>query len=206
MVEAAAAARVALEARDPLDGFAVEGDGVQVTSLGPRSIVSIAFGHDDRGTREAVERGLGIVLPEVGRSASSAFGGGSTLLGLQRDQWFALTAAADPSAHGSAEESAVWPAEAVREAVGDGAAVTDQGDAWAPLALEGPRAVVALERTCRLDLHPEVFPVGRVARTSMEHLATVILREGIERFVLLSPRSSAESFAHAMATSVRNVS
>ena len=183
----AAAARVALEARDPLDGFAVEGDGVRVTSLGPRSIVSIAFGHDDRGTREAVERGLGIVLPEVGRSASSAFGGGSTLLGLQRDQWFALMASAG-------------------ETVSDGAAVTDQGDAWAPFALEGPRAAAALERTCRLDLHPNAFPVGGVARTSMEHLATMILRETIERFVLLSPRSSAESFAHAVATSVRNVS
>ena len=194
----AGTARAALAAWDPLEGVALEGADVRVVGLGPRSIVSIAFGHDDAGAREAVERGLGVRLPAIGGSASSAFGGGSTLLGLQRDQWFALMTAADGSASS--------PADAVREAVGDAAAVTDQGDAWALLALEGPRAVAALERTCRLDLHPDAFPVGRVARTSMEHLATVILREAPERFVLLSPRSSAGSFAHAMATSVRNVS
>ena len=193
MAEPGAAAE-ALVAREALDDVAVKGDGVRVVGLDPLSIVSIAFGHDDVDAREAVERGLGIGLPGIGESAGGALGGGATLLGLQRDQWFALMA----------REAS--PVARVREAIGEGPAVTDQGDAWAGLAIEGPRAVDALERTCRLDLHVDAFPVGRVARTAMEHLATVLLREADERFVLLSPRSSAASFAHAMATSVRNVS
>ena len=188
------ATRDPLAAGAALDRFAAEGDGVRAAALEPRSIASIAFGPDAAGAREAVERGLGMALPAIGESASAPFAGGSTVLGLQRDQWFVLTPAADA------------PVEAVREAVGERPAVTDQSDAWVALVMEGPRATLALERTCRLDLHAEAFGVGRVARTAMEHIATVIHREGAERFVLLAPRSSAEWFARAVATSVRNVS
>jgi sarcosine oxidase subunit gamma len=73
------------------------------------------------------------------------------------------------------------------------------------LRVSGPKSRIALERICPLDLHPSTFPQGRVARTLMEHLGVIILHEGPDTYLLLSARSSAGSFLHAVETSVRNV-
>ena len=186
--------RETLLAHRTLDALRVEGDGVRLASAPPRSIVSVALDPQASEARDAAERGLGAPLPAIGRTASSDFRGGSTLVGLQTDQWLVLTPEGDA------------PAAIVREAVGQAPAVTDQSDAWTGLVLEGPRASVALERTCRLDLHPEAFAPGHAARTAMEHMAVILVRESIERFALFTPRSSEASFAHAMTVSVRAVS
>ena len=73
------------------------------------------------------------------------------------------------------------------------------------LRLRGEKAREALERICLLDLDESAFQVGDAARTAMEHLGTVILREGSDCFLLMSAGSSAKSFLHAVETSVRNV-
>jgi sarcosine oxidase subunit gamma len=62
-----------------------------------------------------------------------------------------------------------------------------------------------LERICPIDLHPQAFAVGAVARTLMDHLNVIILREGGDTFLLMSARSSARSFWHAVETSIRNI-
>jgi len=70
------------------------------------------------------------------------------------------------------------------------AAVTDQSDGWSGLALAGPAAPAALCRLAGVDLRQGAFPPGRVARTALNHVPSVILRtdEGFEIFV---PRSMA---------------
>ncbi len=83
---------------------------------------------------------------------------------------------------------------------------TGQTDNWVVLRLSGDLAVPGLERICPLDLHESAMPVGSAARTVMEHLAVIILREAGDRFLLFSPSSSAHSFHHAVATSVTNAS
>ena len=97
-------------------------------------------------------------------------------------------------------------AETVGDALGPAAYVTDQSDSWAMLRIAGAGARAALERICMLDLDAAAFPEGRVARTVMEHLAAIILRDGPDSFLLMSPRSSARSFLHAVELSVENVS
>ncbi len=82
---------------------------------------------------------------------------------------------------------------------------TDQTDGWVILDIEGPDTSAALERICPIDLDPGVFPTGASARTVMEHLGALILRLGEDRFLLMSARSSAASFLHAVETSYRNV-
>ena len=72
--------------------------------------------------------------------------------------------------------------------------------------MSGTGVRVALERICPLDLDDQAFPEGRVARTAMEHLSVIILRDGPDSFLLMSPRSSARSFRHAVELSVENVS
>jgi len=80
---------------------------------------------------------------------------------------------------------------------------TVQTDAWVILELSGEGATSALERICPLDLAPDAFPTGSAARTVMEHLGAMIVRVDDTRFWLMSARSSAMSFLHAVETSCR---
>jgi len=89
--------------------------------------------------------------------------------------------------------------------LGDNAYCTDQSDSWVTLELTGPNALHALERICPVDLRPDIFTVGSVARTTMEHLGVIIARVGEDQYWLMSASSSAESFLHAITLSVNNI-
>jgi sarcosine oxidase subunit gamma len=110
------------------------------------------------------------------------------------DQFFLLFSAPDCD-----------PSISIRQSIGGAGYIVDQSDSWAMVRLTGPNCRAALERICSLDLDPGVFPPGRVARTVMEHLSVIILCETDTKYTLLSPRSSAGSFMHALDTSARNV-
>jgi sarcosine oxidase subunit gamma len=180
-----------LKARTPLDGLRRRFDGIEIAEPPQMGLVSLA---PPQGGEAALEAALGeaygLDLPEVGRSHEV---GGVRLLGVQRDQFWLIWPHETPDALAEA-----------RARLGEAAYMTDQSDAWAMLRLFGSRAPLALERICMLDL--EALPDGAVARTLMEHLGIILLREGREAFLLLSARSSARSFLHAVETSARNVS
>ncbi len=184
----------ALTARTPLDGCEKSFGGVTLTEVSGLALVSAAVpqGGDD-AFAAALAAGLGAARPAPG---DSVIGDryGARLLGMQPDQLFILFAAPDPDR----------PAETVAEALGPDAYVTDQSDSWAMLRIDGAGARAALERICMLDLDDAAFPEGRVARTVMEHLAVIILRDGPDSFLLMSPRSSARSFLHAVDVSIAN--
>jgi len=117
-------------------------------------------------------------------------------LGLQPQQWFVLfDHAADQGS----------PVTIIKEQLGDSAYCTDQSDSWVSLEVSGPLATSALERICPIDLHPTEFAVGAVARTTMEHLGVIITRTGDDQYLMMSAASSAESFLHAITTSVKNI-
>jgi sarcosine oxidase subunit gamma len=82
-------------------------------------------------------------------------------------------------------------------------AMTDQSDSWVILALSGLYSRQTLARICPIDCSASAMPIGTTARTSMEHLGAIITRrpdEGNHQpcFWLLSARSSAASFLHAI--------
>ena len=189
-LSAAAKALVPLAAKGALDGSAATVGGCRVAELSDASLASIAFAPSRRASVDAaLVAALGVGLPVVGRTATGE--DGTRLLGLQRDQLWCAFARADGR-----------PADAVlAERLGDAEGrwwLTDQGDGWARLRLDGDGAFATLERLCPLDLHPDAFPVGAVARTVMEHVGVVVLRVGDAAFELYTPRSSAGSFAHAL--------
>ena len=78
---------------------------------------------------------------------------------------------------------------------------TDQTDVWVQLEVSGPSTLAALERLCPIDLHIDTFPTNANARTIFEHMGTIIVRLGDNRFLLLSASSSARSFLHAIEAS-----
>jgi sarcosine oxidase subunit gamma len=177
-----------------LGGHAATFGETSLAEVVDRALVSIAVPLDGRESlASAVASAWGIALPEVGRTERTA-DGRVLLLGLASDQLFASL----PARAGLA-------AEEVAAALDGAGYLTEQSDAWVTLRLAGPLAVPALERICPLDLDPRAFPPGGVARTVMEHLGAILVREAPDAFLLLSARSYAGSFLHAVETSLRNV-
>lgn len=141
----------------------------------------------------ALESAFGLALPAPGRSVVDATGE-MRLVWMAPDQLFALFP------HAGADAEAALAAR-----LGDAFYLCDQSDAWAALEMEGAPVRRVLERICPLDLHPDACPIDAAQRTVMEHLAVILIRTGENRFLLLSPSSSARSFLHAVETSVANV-
>lgn len=186
----------ALTARSPLDGYERTTATVGVAEVTGLALVSAAVPQGgDAAFSAALADGFGAARPATGDSTR-----GDRLkarvLGMQPDQTFILFEPPDPDR----------AAETVAAALGSAAYVTDQSDSWAMLRIAGNRVRAALERICALDLADDAFPEGRVARTVMEHLAVIVLRDGADSFLLMSPRSSARSLLHAVELAVENLS
>ena len=180
-----------LTKQSPLTGYHKDFGTVTLTELSDLAVVFIAtpMGGTDELAR-AVASAFGVALPCPGISSYSEEGR-ARLLGLQHDQMFVLF-----------EHEGDQAVAAIAEKLGDAGYYTDQSDSWAMLRIAGPGSRAALERICMLDLSSDAFSVGAVARTNMEHLSVMILRDGADSFVLMSPRSSANSFLHAVNTSI----
>ena len=181
-----------LEATSPLDGFSQDFGNVIVEELGNKALVSIAepLGSKTK-LRTAIKKSLGAAWPEIGKSTSSKKG--YRLLGVQSDMAFAMF-----DHPGGLADSAI------KTALKDNAYCTDQSDAWCMIKVSGEGLYAALERICPLDLSSEAFEVGSVARTSMEHLGVVILKDDKDSFVLMGATSSAADLLHAVTVSVTN--
>ncbi len=159
-----------------------------------QSIVSMAI---PRG-REAIfnsdfTKAFGTPLPEPGKfvySNDAEF----LVLWVSPDQVFALFQRED-----------LYPEGKIQELMGEVGYFTDQTDNWCQIRLTGPQVIQALERICPLDLDLRQFPVGSCARTVMEHLSSMIIRESEEGFLLLSPSSSSESFLETIEQSFLNI-
>jgi len=181
-------------ATPPLDGYAKDFDGVSLAEITNRAIISIATpAGGEAHLAKAVKSAFGTTLPNIGGSQSSTFSNGQ-FLGLQQGQTFFVF-----------EHDAPNALEIVAEQLKDVAYLSDQTDSFVMLTISGKNARLALERICLIDLHPDAFSIGRVARTSMEHLSVIIQRTAEDAFLLMSPRSSAQSFLHVLETSIYNV-
>jgi len=183
-----------LTALSPLGGARHDFEGVTISEVTGRAIVSVATPMGgDNALSKAVSSAFKTTLPLIGSSTTSAVAN-SRLLGMQQGLFFLLFDHAGPGA-----------VNAVAERLKGRALLTDQSDSWVMIEVSGANARAAFERICPIDLHPAAFPAGKVARTSMEHLSAIIIREETDTFLVMSPRSSAKSFLHALETSARNV-
>lgn len=179
----------------PLGGFDREFDGVRLAELSGCALVSVATPlGGDKALEKVLSSAYKVKRPDVGSSTVSKLDN-SRFLGLQQDQMFVLFDHDDTGA-----------AAIVAGRLGDAGYYTDQSDSWAMLTISGPKSRSALERICPIDLDRQAFPEGAVTRTVMEHLGTIIVCEGEDSFVLMSARSSAKSFLHAVETSIQNIS
>ena len=189
-------AEFSLQAEPFLGGFQKDYDTVMIKEVTNRAIASLAipFGGETKAEK-AIKSAVTLNLPEVGMSTQSK-DGTTTLLRLGKDQLFCLM-------EGKSDGHAAYVALAKKFA--DDVYTTDQSDVWVSLTLSGPDSLRTLERICPINLHPDKFAVGAVARTTMEHLGTIIYHNSEAEYALMSASSSARSFLHAIQTSIENV-
>lgn len=184
---------VGLAAVTPLGGASHRFAHCSITEASWGSLLSLAVAQGKAAAfGKAVRSGWGMRLPEPGRFVYSA-DRASRLIWTQPDQFFLM-----------GENRDQWPERHARETLGNTGYVTDQSDSWAALSIEGKGAVAALERICPLDLHASRFPAGSAARTVMEHVGIMILREAEDRFMLLAMRSYGRNLLHMVEVSARN--
>jgi len=184
-----------LTAISPLDGFSHEFNGVSISEVTGRAIVSIvpSLG-GEAALSKALAKAYKVEVPKAGRSSASDIDN-ALFLGMAQDQFFVLFDHCEDK-----------PVAIVAEHLKDTAYLTDQSDSYVMLRVSGINSRSVLERICPIDLHPTTLPVGSMARTIMEHLGTVIVHEKKDTFLLMSARSSAKSFLEAVETSAVNIS
>ena len=187
-----------LRAKSPLKEFSKEFDGLSLEEITNCALVSIATpkGGEEK-LEQAISNAYGVEIPAIGKSADSTHktGDNAHFLGMQNDQLFVLF-----------DYPVDEPTDHVTQKLGDAGYFTDQSDSWVILKISGQKSREALSRICAIDLETEAFTQGSVARTVMEHLGTIIYRDGEDSFILFSARSSAKSFLHAVETSIQNIS
>lgn len=175
-----------------LDGYTRDFDGTTLAEVIDVSLISIAQPLEGRkDLQNAVRAVWECELPAPGHSSMS-MNNNTRLLCLGPDTFFAIL-------------SADAPVAAVSEGLGSAAYTTDQSDNWVTLRLAGSLARPALERICPVDLHTGAMPAGAFARTVMEHLGAIVLREDDDKFILMSASSSARSFLQSVETSLEHV-
>ena len=184
-------AEYSLTASSPLNGYAKKFGGIGLREQVDIGIMSIAVADGSRHQFDSQVRDtLGMPLPETGHS--SATGHANTrLLGLQSNQYFYIFG---PEQRDSVSD--------VSHRLGPLGYYTDQSDSWAVLHMTGSECRRTLARMCMIDLEQSSFPPGSVARTTIEHLAVIIIADTADSYVLLTPRSSAASFLHALESAV----
>lgn len=181
-----------LAAVTPLGGHVSTHDGAELAEISGLSLISLAItAGKETAFEKAVKKAWKIAVPPPGMSA---FAGDVRLTWTAPAQYHLLM-----------PETGGGMLAATLEKTAGAAWCTDQSDSYCMLRLSGPRAREALERICPLDLHPGSFAVDAAARTVMEHLGVLMIREKADRYLLLSARSSARSFLHAVETSLHNI-
>lgn len=187
-------AEFVLDAVLPLDEHARQYDGVAIEVVGGCSIVSIAM---PKGGLNSLKKSFltkfNIDLPGPGQFTLSSSGNGK-LIAMQQNQLFYMW-----------ENSGDGALETISDKLGDQGYYSDQSDSWVIVSVSGVRSQKVLERICPIDLFRDNFPIGRFARTRMEHLGVLIMCVGDSHYWLMSARSSAGSFLHAIDTSISNV-
>jgi heterotetrameric sarcosine oxidase gamma subunit len=169
-----------------------EGRGVIVTEraeLGLATVIARKGGAVALAAR--LKERLGVDLPAGPRRETS---NALSLMGTGPGTWLATH-----------EQGTTGLLSALRENIGDLAAVSDQSDGYAVLRLTGPEVREALAKLVFIDLHPGAFGVGHVACTVAGHTGITLwrLEDGPDGaiFELALYRSFAASFWHALSAS-----
>ena len=174
-----------LSAAPALGGYDAQFGDTRLVEVPNLPITSLAIPQGAQlAVAQSIQSELGLAWPEPGRATSTDE---AMLALLSPDQAMLLGPQIKLAETGLAKV----------------AYLTDQTDVWVALDLEGPGRFAAMERLCPVDLSASTFGQGAFARTVMEHMGAVVIWKDPNTFRLMSARSSAGSFLHAVETSLK---
>lgn len=154
--------------------------GVTLSEVCPEAITAVApFDGQDAAVSRALQEAVGAAFPAPGRWT----GGDGRIVWTGPDQAMVLGPRVAP----------------------EGAAVTDQSDAWAVMRLEGAGCEDVLARLVPIDVRLARFPPGHAARTLLHHMTCTLLRVGEDAFEIMVFRSMAATAVHDLVTAMRSV-
>jgi len=183
-----------LKPTSALNNYAKEFDGISLAQVNNLAIISIATPKGgDAALGRVIKKVFKATRPDVGQSLAIS-GGKGRLIAMRPGQLFYLF-----------ENQEIDPLQIVPDQLAEFAYLSDLSDGWVSLEMSGVNCTKALERICAIDLHPSEFVPDKFARTRMEHLDVIILCTKPDSYLLMSPRSSAVSFLHAIETSITNI-
>jgi heterotetrameric sarcosine oxidase gamma subunit len=157
------------------------GGHVRLSEVRAGSILQVQAWPD---TAETVRR----VITELTGLEAPAIGRGSNAAG-------AFVAAVAPGRYLIAGDASDFSQRFQAALLSSDGTVSDISHGRAILKLEGEAAADVLATSVALDLHPSVFPPGRVVQTMIHHIDVVIYRRADTIFELWVLRSYAEALA-----------
>ena len=171
-----------LIAKSPCDGLVpVEAGGLRLSEVIYEAITSVApLKGQEAKVSKALKLAIGAVMPAPNRATGKA---GARVVWSGLGQALVLGPAVAP----------------------EGAAVTDQSDAWVCLALEGAGVAAVLARLTPLDLRDSQFKRGHAARSLLGHMNCLFLRSGAARYEMLVFRSMAQTAVHELTRAMQSV-
>jgi len=177
----------------PLEGVRHDFEGVSISEVIDQSLVMLAMpkGKTDQ-IASSLQKSCGASIPDICQSSNSD-DGSITFWRLQKNQLMVYFSYQKDDAESYLKNKFNAPAY-----------YTDQSDSWAMIRVNGDESCKVLERVCPLNLDPNIFKVGDVSRTVMEHIGTIIYKEDNNSFVLLTMRSFGKSMVHALEVSAKN--
>lgn len=160
----------------------VEVEGATLTEVTPEAITSVApFRDREKAVSAALEAAVGGAFPRPNRTTGKD---GARVIWTGPGQAMILGPRVAP----------------------EGAAVTDQSDAWAVLRLEGPLSEAALARLVPLDVRRAHFRTGHTARTQLRHMTCSLTRVGASAFEIMVFRSMAKTAVEELERAMQSVS
>ncbi|MEC8728186.1 MAG: hypothetical protein VXX58_05340 [Pseudomonadota bacterium] len=180
-----------LTATSPLSAFTLKAPDAECKEQTGVAIISVSMAKSGaRKLATAFKNLYGVALPKPGQYVMIKDG---MILSSARDQFFVCQKATPETL-----------LKTLTKQCSGAASMTDQSDAWAQIILSGAACPAIMERLCHIDTSVAAFPIGSVARTSIEHMGAIIARikpaaRQNDAFLILTPRSSAGDMAHALA-------
>ena len=177
-----------------LNNYKVEINSIRISALPKKEIYSLAIklGKDKKASN-LIENIYNCPIPKPGKS-EVAYKHSLKVLRLSTDQLFIIF-----------DSQHLHEIESNFRKLAEAFYITEQTDAWSGVKVSGKRIIECLERICPINLSIETFKVHSFARTIMEHLNTIIIRNKRNEFELFTNSSSENSFLHAIETSAKNI-
>ncbi|ESZ51383.1 sarcosine oxidase subunit gamma [Mesorhizobium sp. L2C054A000] len=181
------------DVRSPLEralapgAYGVQGDaGVSLTEIRNFDLVQVMARRGKAGDLAEADARFGVAAPETPKAGGTA---DATLIWSGPDQFFVL--------------SKGGRTEVLAQTFASSASLSDQSHARVLISICGLKARAMLAKLSSIDLHPDAFPVGAAAATSMDHTSVTLWRGGDQAdgqavFNLLVFATFAESLWHTM--------